>query len=403
MRKNRTRPRWTGILRRALALFVTMVTAWLLWLTADFGAAGQALQSLADNADLAAALLDAELGGSGEQELGSLDRLALRQSSLLGANLDPVARWLEDHEEDLQTEEDALPQPAPTITPAPADTTAPSPSPSSTPSPDPGVRTTTAPDSIIGRTMVPGSSSRYVSANGIYVYNYTDYDLDIPQLEKDSLKLNLRQSDGPQVLIYHTHTTEAYTMDGTDIYTESDSSRTTDPNFNMIRVGEEIKKVFEEAGLTVIHDETLYDYPVYTDAYSRSSKGIEAILEQYPSIQLVLDVHRDALAGSDGTVYKTVAGGDVASAQVMMVVGSDAGGLTHDNWRQNLSLAVGLQRAEQDAHGTLVRPIVLRSSRFNQHFRPGSLLVEVGSHGNTLQEALTAARLFAQTMVEVVG
>jgi len=377
---------------------VALVTAWLLWLTADFGAAGRALQGLADNANLAAALLDAELGGDGTQELAGLDRLALAQSSLLGANLDPVARWLEDHEEEHQPEESALPQPAPSGTPAPTAAASSAP----TASPDPEVRTTTAPDSIIGRTLVPGSSSRYVSANGIYVYNYTDYELDIPQLEKDSLKLNLSQSEGPQVLIYHTHTTEAYTMDGTDIYTESDSSRTTDPNFNMIRVGEEMKKVLEEAGLTVIHDDTLYDYPVYTDAYSRSAKGIEAILEKYPSIKLVLDVHRDALAGSDGTVYKTVAGSVDNSAQVMMVVGSDAGGLTHDNWRQNLSLAVGLQRAEQDAHGTLVRPIVLRSSRFNQHYRPGSLLVEVGSHGNTLQEALTAARLFAQTMAEVV-
>jgi len=376
-------------------MFVALVTLWLLWLTADFGAAGKALKGLADNANLAAAVLDAELGGDGTQALAGLDKLALGQSSLLEANLDPVARWLEDHEEERQPEESALPQPSLPASPAPA-----SPSPSA--SPDPGVLTTTAPDSIIGRTMVPGSSSRYVSADGIYVYNYTDYELDIPQLEKDSLKLNLSQAEGPQVLIYHTHTTEAYTMDGTDIYTESDSSRTTDPNFNMIRVGEEMKKVFEEAGLTVIHDDTLYDYPVYTDAYSRSAKGVEAILEQYPSIQLVLDVHRDALAGADGTVYKTVAGSVADCAQVMMVVGSDAGGLTHDNWRQNLSLAVGLQRAEQDAHGTLARPIVLRSSRFNQHFRPGSLLVEVGSHGNTLQEALTAARLFAQTMAEIV-
>jgi len=387
-----------------LAVFMALVTVWLLWLTADFGAVSKALQGLADNANVAGALLDAELGGS-EAELGGLDRLALSQSSLLGTNLDPVARWLEDHEEDHQPDESALPQPTPSASPtAPAPDATPAPSVTAAPSPsaDPGVRTTTAPDSIIGRTMVPGSSARYVSANGIYVYNYTDYELDVPQLEKDSLKLNLSQSEGPQVLIYHTHTTEAYTMDGTDIYTESDSSRTTDPNFNMIRVGEEMKKVFEDAGLTVIHDDTLYDYPVYTDAYSRSGKGIAAILEQYPSIQLVLDVHRDALAGSDGTVYKTVAGSVENSAQVMIVVGSNAGGLSHDDWRKNLSLAVGLQRAEQDAHGTLVRPIVLRSSRFNQHFRPGSLLVEVGSHGNTLQEALTAARTFAQTMAEFV-
>jgi len=380
------------VLKRAAALFLTLVALWVLWLTADFGAAGEALSSLADSAELAAALLDAELGGDGGDGLTGLDRLALSQSAMLGMNLGPVSRRL--------AEQSAEPQPAESLPPMPSAVA--TPAPTAAPSPDPEVRTTTAPDSIIGRTMVPGSSSRYVSADGIYIYNYTDYELDIAQLEKDSPKLNLSQAEGPQVLIYHTHTTEAYTMDGTDIYTESDASRTTDPNFNMLRVGEEIKQVFEAAGLEVIHDETLYDYPVYTDAYSRSAKGIEAILEEYPSIQLVLDVHRDALVGTDGTVYKTVAGTVENCAQVMIVAGSDAGGLKHDNWRENLSLAVGLQRALVDSRGTLIRPIVLRSSRFNQHFRPASLLVEVGSHGNTLQEALTAARLFAETVVDVV-
>ncbi len=390
MRKNRTRPRWRGILRRVLALFMAFVTLWLLWLTADFSAAGEALRGLADNAGLAAALLDAELGGDGEDGLPELDRLALRESSMLAANLDSVTRWLAGQEQHSQPEWSDPPQP--TGRPAPEPTA----------SPDPEVRTTTAPDSIVPRTMVPGSSSRYVGADGIYIYNYTDYELDIPALLEDSLKLGLAEAEGPQVLIYHTHTTEAYTMDGADIYTESDTSRTTDPKFNMIRIGEEMKAVFEQAGLEVIHDETLYDYPVYSDAYSRSDKGIAAILEQNPSIRLVLDVHRDALVGTDGTIYKTAAGTVENCAQVMMVVGSDAGGMKHDNWRQNLSLAVGVQRAMLDRHGTLIRPIVLRSSRFNQHYRPGSLLVEVGSHGNTLQEAITAARLFAQTLAETV-
>ncbi len=392
MRKNGTRFRWTVLLRRVLALFVAMCTLGVVWLTADLKAAARALGDLADNAGLARALLEMELGGPDETGLAGLDRLALEQSSLLSADLDTVARWLEDHEDAQDPAESALPLPSPT----------PGPSPSPDPSPDPDVLTTTAPDDIVGRTMVPGSSSRYVSDRDIYIYNYTDYELDIPRLLEGAPKLELSKAEGPQVLIYHSHTTEAYTMDGADIYEESDSSRTTDPNFNMIRVGEEMKKVFEAAGLEVIHDKTLYDYPVYSDSYSRSAKGISAILEEHPSIQLVLDVHRDALVGSDGTVYKTVAGVVPDCAQIMIVSGSNAGGQKHDNWRENLSLAVGLQRKMLDEHGTLIRPIVLRSSRFNQQYRPGSLLVEVGSHGNTLQEALTAARLFAETVVQVV-
>ncbi len=389
MRKKRTRLRWPAILRRGVALFVAVITVWLLCVTADFGAAAQALEGLADNAGLATALLSAELGGTGEDTLAGLDKLAVAQSSLLSANLEAVARWLEDHEDLQQPVESGQPEPSQTPEPSP--------------STDPNVATTTAPDDIVGRTMVPGSSSRYVSQDGIYIYNYTDYSLDISQLAADCPDLDLSQAEGPQILIYHSHATEAYTMDGTDIYEESDDHRTTDPNFNTIRIGEEMKAVFEAAGLEVIHDDTLYDYPVYSGAYDRSAEGIAAILEEYPSIQLVLDVHRDALVGTEGTVYKTVAGTVDDCAQIMLVVGSDAGGQTHDDWRQNLSLAVGIQQQMQDSYGTLIRPIVLRSSRFNQQMRPGgSLLVEVGSHGNTLQEAITAARLFAQTVADLV-
>ena len=294
MRKKRTRLRWLSILRRGAALFVALATVWLLCLTADFGAAAQALAGLADNAGLATALLSAELGSTGEEPLAGLDKLAVAQSSLLSANLEAVARWLEDHENIQQPEESSKPEPS----------QAPAPSPSV----DPDVPTTSAPDDIVGRTMVPGSSSRYVSQDGLYIYNYTDYSLDIAQLAADCPDLNLSQAEGPQILIYHSHTTEAYTMDGTDIYEESDDHRTTDPNFNTIRIGEEMKEVFEAAGLEVIHDDTLYDYPVYSGAYDRSAEGIAAILEKYPSIQLVLDVHRDALVGTEGTIYKTVAG-----------------------------------------------------------------------------------------------
>ena len=391
MQKNRTRSRWAAIFRRSLALFLAAATLWLLWLTADFSAAGKALTGLADNAGLATALLTAEMGDIGSQPLAGLDKLAVSQSAMLSANLDTVARWLEDNETAQHPVESSRPEPSD------------SPSPSPSPSSDTEVLTTTAPDDIIGRTMVPGSSTRYVSQDGIYIYNYTDYALDISRLLEDCPELKLSEAEGPQILIYHSHTTEAYTMDGTDIYVESDASRTTDPNFNMIRIGEEMKAVFEAAGLEVIHDDTLYDYPVYSGAYERSAKGIAGILEKYPTIQLVLDVHRDALTGSDGTVYKTVAGTTPKCAQIMLVVGSDAGGQTHDGWRNNLSLAVGLQQKTLKDHGTLIRPIVLRSSRFNQQMSSGALLVEVGSHGNTLREAITAARLFAQTIVDTVG
>ncbi len=208
--------------------------------------------------------------------------------------------------------------------------------------------------------------------------------------------------EGPQILIMHTHGTEAYTIADGDEYVASDTARTTDENYNMIRVGEEMKAVFEEMGLSVVHDTTLYDYPSYTGSYARSLEGIKSYLEQYPTISIVLDVHRDALIADDGTVYKltdTVDGETVA--QVMLVVGTDDGGLTHPNWEENLTLATHIQARLLGIDAGFPRPINLRSQRFNQHMTVGSLLVEVGTSGNTLREALAGARLFARAAGEV--
>jgi stage II sporulation protein P len=200
----------------------------------------------------------------------------------------------------------------------------------------------------------------------------------------------------------HTHATEAYQMDGEDVYQESDDSRTTDENYNMIRVGEEMKAVFEDMGLSVVHDKTTYDYPGYNGSYGRSLAGIQSYLEQYPTIGVVLDVHRDALIDSDGTVYSkttTIDGEQVA--QVMLVVGTNDSGLSHPNWQDNFTLSLKLQGAMLTVADSLPRAIDLRSQRFNQHLTAGSLLVEVGTSGNTLQEALAGARLFAQAAGQV--
>ena len=149
----------------------------------------------------------------------------------------------------------------------------------------------------------------------------------------------------------------------------------------MVRVGDEIERVFTEMGLSVVHDRTLYDYPQYNGAYDRSAQGVSAYLEQYPSIQIVLDVHRDALVGEDGTVYKALTEIDgVKSAQVMLVLGSSEGG-EHPDWTANLAQAAKLQQSMNNLAPTLARP---------------------GCHGNTLQEALAGARLFARAAGQVL-
>lgn len=379
MRKKRTRQGgFRRGIRQGTALFLAAVGAWLVWLTGNPDTALDRLNAAAADAGLAVALLRAELGGErGDPTLSGWDRLVLSQSALLTAQVEV---------ESAPVEESAEPAPLPTD-----DWTEESAEPV----------TTSAPEDIIPKTMVAGASAKYVTSGRISIYNHTDYELDIPALLSAAPELSAK-GEGPQILIYHSHATEAYTMDGTNVYEESDSYRTLDTEQNMVRIGAEMKAIFETAGLEVIHDTTLYDYPRYNEAYTRSSRGVANWLEQYPSIQLVIDVHRDALAASDGTMYKTLAGTVEDCAQVMMVMGSDAMGQSHPNWRVNLALAVGIQNALTQKWTTLARPMVLRTSRFNQHQSTGAILVEIGSHGNTLEEAIMAARLFARTMVELM-
>lgn len=383
MRMKRTRSGIRKCIRQCLAVFVSLTALWLIWLTADPAALLEQLRTLASNEELAMMLLQAELGPLENEQLSLMERLVLRQSALLSAS-----------------------PPEETLTPPPMDHVQISDSVAETEPPDEPEQedlplTTTAPDGIIGKTMVAGSGAKYITKGNVSVYNHTNYKLDIETLLNAAPQLS-RKGDGPQVLIFHSHATEAYTMDGTDIYEESDSYRTLNTEQNMVRVGAEMTAILEAAGIGVIHDTTLYDYPKYNDAYNRSYDGVAAWLEQYPSIRLVIDVHRDALAAADGTLYKTVAGTVDNCAQVMMVMGSDAGGYQHPNWRVNLSLALSIQKALTDKWATLARPVVLRTSRFNQQLSTGQILLEVGTHGNTLQEAITAARLFSRTLVEMM-
>lgn len=227
------------------------------------------------------------------------------------------------------------------------------------------------------------------------IKNETAYPIDAESVIAQGTGLRLPEGE-PQILIIHTHSSEAYTPAGLDRYEPSDNTRTEDSEHNIIRVGDELAKLFEQAGLLVIHDRGVYDYPSYTGSYSRSGAAVEQYLRDYPSIRVVLDVHRDAL-GTDGVIYKTVAeeAGTCAS-QAMLLVGTDESGLYHPLWRENLALGLYLQNALLRAHPTLMRPLDVVPQRYNQQLCPGMLILEVGSSGNTMQEALAAVRLFAE-------
>ena len=352
------------------------------------GSAANAFRSLGQDPGFVSAALSAELGQVAEDDgplsgLSGWARLVVDQSPLLRGNGDAVAGHLDGS------------------APATPDLPAGQPAQDHDDISEPPPETTAAPD-IIARTLVPTSTQGYEVSGSLYLYNRTGLDVDLAAAAAAPVNIAL-PAEGPQILIVHTHGSEAYTPDGTDIYEPSDNNtRTLDENYNVVRVGDEMERVFTELGLTVVHDRTLYDYPKYNGAYDRSAEAVQRYLEQYPSIKIVLDVHRDALVGEDGTVYKAVTRIDgVDTAQVMLVLGSSEGG-EHPNWMQNLSLACRIQESMNTLYPTLARPMTMRSSRYNQQLSNGSLLVEVGTHGNTLQEALAGARLFARAAGQVL-
>lgn len=207
----------------------------------------------------------------------------------------------------------------------------------------------------------------------------------------------------PRILIISTHATEAYAMEPGWEYTPTAEARTTDTNYNVVRVAEELTTILREAGIAVIHDTTLNDYPSYNGAYSQAASRIQSVLEEYPTIQMVIDVHRDAVADENGNQISmaTVVNGE-DTAQVMLVMGTDEGGLNHPDWEGNLSWALKIQKIMDERSPGLARALSLRTERFNEQMTPGSCLVEVGTAGDTLAEALTAVRLFGSALVEAI-
>lgn len=248
----------------------------------------------------------------------------------------------------------------------------------------------------IGETRTPAVEETTIVSQ-LSIKNDTDISLDTAALMAGDVDLDLSPGQ-PRILIIHTHGSEAYTKSAAYNYAESDPYRTEDCDYNVIKVGDVLAEKLESYGLEVIHDRGIYDYPSYTGSYTRSGAAVESYLEQYPGIQIVIDLHRDAI-GSGDTVYKTRAELDgQACAQVMLLVGTGANGLAHPNWQENMKLALKMQQAMDEAYPTLARPLAVKNERYNQHLTTGSLILEVGSTGNTMEEALRAIELFGDAV-----
>lgn len=252
------------------------------------------------------------------------------------------------------------------------------------------------------------SLSSYGSA---YINNSTGYTPDIASLLNKKLKQDngyeyLSASSKPVVLIIHTHGTEAYSPDGA-ISCETDGAdhaRTNDTDKNVVTIGKSIADILNKNGVPTAHCTIMHDSIQYKDSYARAEETIKQYLEEYPSIKLVIDVHRDAVIKSSGEIVRPITELEgEAAAQVMCVVGSDWGGDECSNWENNLSLALKLRERLNNKCKNICRPVNLKSSTYNQELAPYSLLLEVGASGNSLNEAQRSVKLIGEILSELIN
>ena len=225
-----------------------------------------------------------------------------------------------------------------------------------------------------------------------------------PEALRDDGISKVSTDTDPLVLILHTHATECYTDEGNVSYTKDNSFRSTDTSKNIVAVGKVMADILNEQGIATVHCQTLHDAEDYNAAYNNSLDSIKEYLKKYPSIKYVFDVHRDAIIRESGEALKPVCtvNGE-STAQTMTLVGTNAGGAQHPDWQtNNMNLAVKLQNKLTTDYNPMARPINLRKLSFHQQYAPGSLLFEIGSCANTLNEAKNAAANLATAIAEVI-
>ncbi|MBQ2614369.1 MAG: stage II sporulation protein P [Clostridia bacterium] len=240
-------------------------------------------------------------------------------------------------------------------------------------------------------------------SGSILIGNETSYSIDIQGMLNQPLSLDF-SLDGPKVLVIHTHATESYSPEGSEVYDITAGDRSQNIEENVVRVGKVLCDILNQKGIYAIHDTTLHDVPSFNGSYAHSLTAMENYLKRYPSIQVILDVHRDSIVYSDDTKARplTQIRGKNA-AQLMLVVGTDEKGLEHPNWRENLKAAIHFQNAINQKYPTLMRHINLRKERFNGHTSKASMIIETGASGNSLAEAEYGISLLAECVADYLN
>lgn len=201
-----------------------------------------------------------------------------------------------------------------------------------------------------------------------------------------------KDARGPQILIYHTHSQEAFA-----------DSVPGDPDTSIVGVGERLAQILRDRyGYTALHHTGEYDADSRDDAYGRALPALEEILRQYPSIQVVIDLHRDQMA--EETRLVTDLDGR-PTARFMFFNGvsrtkktGDIDYLKNENIDGNLAFSFQMQLKCEEYYPGLARKIYLKGYRYNMHLRPRSLLVELGAQNNTVEEAMNACDPLAHVL-----
>ena len=280
--------------------------------------------------------------------------------------------------------------------------------PESTPAPE----ITAAPErpdnagDIAAQTYRQGSGDGYITLAAGSIKNSTDNDdAVLAEAAEAGLPFSIElNSDEPQVLILHTHATECY-QPWDDLWYDPDfAARSLDTSMNMCAVGARMTDILNEAGINTLHDETLHDSPSYTESYGRSAQTARDYLEQYPSIKVILDVHRDAIE-QDGTRIKPLTQIDGEdTAQVMIIAGCNNGStVLLPDWEKNLAFAAAWETEMETLYPGLTRPVLCGYRFYNQDVTTGSLLIEIGGHANTLEEAVRAGEYAAKALASLFG
>ena len=232
------------------------------------------------------------------------------------------------------------------------------------------------------------------TTGSVIMRNEDSANITVSKAMKEPSSVNIKANGEVQVLIVHTHYNEAYTQSDGLTYKSNDSFHTEDSERNLFRLGEIVTDYLNSRGIGTVQ---IRKQVTYASAYKKLRPTIEDYLDQYPNVQMVIDIHRDSITASNGDQYRTSATVNGQKMAQLMIV-SGTGGNSH--WKENLGLQVRLHNMLENRYPGLMRPLILRDSSYNHDLTPGSMILEVGTSGNSLSEAMQSTYLFAQTLAD---